>query len=66
MVTHWSPFVQDHHALHFFRLKVEVKVASKMHPLLPNCSEELCGVIDALSDCRLPNSTLQLNASKDL
>lgn len=45
-------------ACHFrdiFRHKVEERVTSKMHPLLPNCSEELCKVIDALTDCRLPD-----------
>ncbi len=58
MVTHWSLYLLDHWALSFqrhLRHKVEDKVTSKMHPLLPNCSEELCKVTDALADYRLPN-----------
>lgn len=34
---------------------MEEKVTSKTHLLLPNCSEELRTVTDALADCRLPN-----------
>lgn len=37
----------------FLGIKVEEKVTSKMHP--SNCSKEPCKVIDAVTDCRLPN-----------
>lgn len=60
MVTQQGQITTVCHFRDIFEHKVEEKVTSEMQPQLPNCSEELCKVIDALTDCRLPNRSLTL------